>query len=102
LPEKLPKRGGSLNSKVGEIMPKAKSTKKRATSKSKSSGKRVVGAGKSRATAKKVRGLVLSPRGAGSTAPVVYRTLRERTAAVAANVGSTEKLSDFLKGAGWA
>ena len=85
MPEKLRKRGGSLSSRLGEIMPKAKSTKKRATSKSKSSGKRV-----------------LSHRGTGLTGPVVYRTLRERTAAVAANVGSTEKLSDFLKGAGWA
>ena len=83
-------------------MPKAKSTKKRATSKAKSSGKRVAGSSKSRATAKKMRGLALNPLGAGSVAPVVYKTLRERTAAVAANVGSTEKLSDFLKDAGWA
>lgn len=49
-----------------------------------------------------MKGVVLSPRGAGSVAPVVYKTLREKTAAVAANVGSTEKLSDFLKDAGWA
>lgn len=40
-------------------------------------------------------------RGAGATAPVVYQTLRDKVAAVEANVGQTISLSDFLKSNGW-
>lgn len=44
---------------------------------------------------------VSTPRGASSTAPVVYQTLRERAAAVEKNIGKTQSLKDFLDSAGW-
>ena len=43
----------------------------------------------------------LTPRGASSTAPVVYQTLREKVAAVEKNIGKTQSLKDFLDSAGW-
>ena len=42
-----------------------------------------------------------TPRGASSTAPVVYQTLREKVAAVEKNIGKTQSLKDFLDSAGW-
>ena len=42
-----------------------------------------------------------TPKGASSTAPVVYQTLRERAAAVEKNIGKTQSLKDFLDSAGW-
>jgi hypothetical protein len=49
----------------------------------------------------KVTGAISLGRGTASTAPVVYQTLRERIAAVDANVGATEDLKDFRKSTGW-
>lgn len=81
-----------------------KSTRKRSASKSSSSGKRAAakkGSSKSKAAAKSMRRTISIPSGASATAPVVYQTLRERVTAVDTNIGSTEKLSDFLKSSGW-
>ena len=83
---------------------KSKSTVKRSASKSGSSTKRVVvkkAAGKSRKTNKQMKAGSSKARGAASTAPVVYQTLRERIAAVEENVGQTETLSKFITTIGW-
>ena len=42
-----------------------------------------------------------TPRGSSSTAPVVYKTLRERVAAVEKNMGKTQTLREFLDSVGW-
>jgi len=80
-----------------------RSARNRSAAKKKASGKRfsVKSAAKSRKTAKKKKVVLSVRRGAASTAPVVYQTLRERIDAVDQNVGSTENLSDFLASTGW-
>ena len=82
-------------------MAKTRATKKRSASKSRSSTKLARAASKSRAATKKKSRAISMKQGSGSTAPVVYRTLREKVAAVEANIGTTERLGDFLADAGW-
>ena len=85
-------------------MIKSKSTQKRSASKKKSSVKRgaVKAASKSsKGASKRMKSAVSARRGAVSTAPVVYQTLREQVDAVNTNVGATESLGDFLASTDW-
>lgn len=83
----------------------ATKARKRSAAKKKASKKGYAGivksAAKSKTVSAKKKGLLSVQRGAASTAPVVYQTLRERIDAVDKNVGSTENLSDFLASTGW-
>lgn len=88
-------------------MKKSKSTRRQSASKSKNFASKSVsavkkgGGSKSKSASTRTKADVSVQRGAGATAPVVYQTLRERVAAVNANVGETRTLSDFLKSSGW-
>lgn len=81
----------------------SKATRKSSTTKAKSAVKRFASKSskKSKVMPKNLEGTIPLRRGASSTVPVVYQTLREKIAAVNTNVGATENLSDFIKSTGW-
>lgn len=79
----------------------SKATRKRSTAKTAVKRSASKSAKKSRIIAKNSKGTISLGRGAASTAPVVYQSLRERIDAVDTNVGATEDLTDFYKSTGW-